>query len=76
MDLQTVRKPPAAGETISRTQTPTLDVRGQRARNLKKWRKRCVAIQFDHEVPGHLFMSAGVHIAIIPIRSQLVQPIS
>jgi hypothetical protein len=52
MDFETLREPAAAGEPVPRAQASSLDIGGQRTRDLQKRRKRGVAVEVDRGFPG------------------------
>src|SRR5262245_37651466 len=52
MHLQACRHPAAPGQSVPRPQAPSLDIGGERARDLQKRRKCRVAIDVENELPG------------------------
>src|SRR5258708_3671611 len=73
MNFETLREPAAAGEPVSRTQASSLDIGGQRTRDLQERRKHRVAVDVDRGFPGtsqhHLHSIEAERTGLIEIPS-------
>ena len=78
MNLQALREPAAAGEPVPRAQASSLDIGGQRTRDLQKRRKCRVAVDVDRGFPWtsrHHFHSIQAYTTgLIEIRTMALGP--